>query len=80
MSTTLYLLRQQPNRISPCLFQASDMDIDVVFIEDAASIAVSAMKGVVENGEGMVVTDSHQTLTYDDLVEKIFSSDQIIVI
>ena len=56
------------------------MDIDVVFIEDAASIAISAMKGVVENGEGMVVTDSHQTLTYDDLVEKIFSSDQIIVI
>lgn len=80
MSATLYLLRQQPDLISPSLFRVSDADMDIVFVEYAASIASSFVKGVVVTAEGMVVSGSRPTLTYDDLVERIFSSEHIVVI
>ena len=80
MSATLYLLRQQPDLISPSLFRASDIDMDIVFIENAASIAPSSVKGVVVTAKGTAVSGSRPTLTYDDLVEKIFSSEHIVVI
>ena len=79
MSATLYLLRQQPDHISPSLFRASDTDMDIVFIEHTASITPSSVKGVVVIAEGMLVSDSRQTMTYGDLIEKIFSSEHIIV-
>ena len=79
MSATLYLLRQQPDSISPSLFRASDTDIDIVFIEHTSSITPSSVKGVVVTAEGMSVSDSRQTMTYGDLIEKIFSSEHIIV-
>lgn len=80
MSATLYLLRQQPDYLSLSLFRASDTDMDIVFVEHTASITTSSVKGVVVTAEGMVVSGSRQTLTYDDLVEKIFSREHIIVI
>ena len=80
MSATLYLLRQQPDLISPSLFRASDADIDIVFVERALSITLSSVKGAVVTAERMMVSDSRQALTYDDLVEKIFSSEHIVVI
>jgi len=80
MSATLYLLRQQPNSISPSLFRASDADIDIVFVGYAALIAPSFMKGVVVTAEGMSAGSSRPTLTYEDLVEKIFSSEHVIVL
>ena len=80
MNATLYLLRQQPDCISPSLFRASDADMDIVFIEHASSITPSSVKGVGVTAERMIVSDSRQTLTYADLVEKIFSSEHIIVI
>jgi hypothetical protein len=80
MSATLYLLRQQPDLISPSLFRASDADIDVVFVGHAASIDPSFVKGVVVIAEGMAAGGSYPTLTYDDLVEKIFSSEHVIVL
>ena len=79
MSATLYLLRQQPDHISPSLFRASDTDMDIVFIEHTASITPSSVKGVVVIAEGILVSDSCQTMTYGDLIEKIFSSEHIIV-
>ena len=79
MSATLYLLRQQPDHISPSLFRASDTDMDIVFIEHTASITPSSVKGVVVIAEGILVSDSRQTMTYGDLIEKIFSSEHIIV-
>ena len=57
MSGTLYLLRQQPEHISPSLFLGNDREQDVV-----------------------VLGESSQAVTYDDLVEKIFSSAHVIVI
>jgi hypothetical protein len=80
MSSTLYLLRQKPEQISPSLFQASDADIDIIFIEEALSMIPSSIKGSIVNVEGMTVSGSRPTLTYDDLVCKIFSSDHIVVL
>ena len=80
MSATLYLLRQQPDRISPSLFRANDIDMDFVFVEHAASVTSSPVKGVLVTPAGMMVSDSRQTLTYDDLIEKIFASEHVIVI
>ena len=80
MSTTLYLLRQQPEYISPSLFLVSDAESDIVFVEHLASVTPSSAKGVVMKSEKMPIGDSPQTLTYDDLVEKIFSSAHVIVI
>ena len=80
MGATLYLLRQQPDRISPSLFRESDADMDIVFLEHATSMVPSSVKGAVVSTEGMIVSDSRQMLTYDELVEKIFSSEHIIVL
>ena len=79
MSATLYLLRKQPDRISPSLFQVSDTDKDVVLVEHLVT-ATSSPKGVVVNSEKMPVGNSPQTLTFDNLIEKIFSSAHVIVI
>ncbi|HEV7736723.1 MAG TPA: hypothetical protein VGO47_05035 [Chlamydiales bacterium] len=80
MSSTLYLLRQKPEQISPSLFQASEADIDIIFIEEASSMIPSSIKGAVVTTKGMTVSGSRPTLTYDDLVYKIFSSDHIVVL
>ena len=80
MSATLYIIRQQPNRISPSLFQPGDTDMDIVFIEKAVEMVPSSIQGVVIAGERVEVDEAHSTLTYDDLVEKIFSSDRVIVL
>lgn len=80
MGTTLYLLRQQPEHISPSIFRASDEGMDIVFVEQAAIVAPSSMKGVLVVGDGMVVSPARPTMTYDELVEKIFSSEHVIVV
>ncbi len=80
MSATLYLLRQQPDSISPSLFQESDGDMDIVFVESATSRSLSSVNGALVSSERIRVSDSRRMLTYDDLVEKIFSSQHVIVI
>jgi len=80
MSSTLYLLRQKPEQISPSLFQADAADIDIVFIEEASSMIPSSLNEVVVNPERMMVSESGPILTYDDLVRKIFSSDHVVVL
>ena len=80
MSEMLYLLRQRPDRISPSLFQASDTDMNIVFVEQASSIVDSSVKGVIVATEGMAVGLSQPTMTYDDLIEKIFLAEHIIVV
>ena len=80
MGTTLYLIRQDLDRVPSSLFQASDIDMDIVFIEEATSIASSFVKGVVVAAKGRVVGCLPPTMTYDDLVGKILSSEHVIVI
>ncbi|MEP6933319.1 MAG: hypothetical protein ABI988_05200 [Nitrospirota bacterium] len=80
MSATLYLLRQTPDAISPSLFQVSDEDIDIVYVEQMYSVAPSSIKRGTDTDEEIVRGGSRQMLTYDDLVEKIFSSEHVIVL
>ena len=80
MGTTLYLLRQPLDRISSALFHAGDEEMEIVFVEEATSMASSFMKGAVVAIEGMVDDHLHPTLTYDDLIEKIFLSEHIVVV
>ena len=80
MGTTLYLIRQDLDRVSSSLFRASDIDMNIVFIEEATSMASSSVKGVVVAAKGRVVGWLPPTMTYDDLVGKIFSSEHVIVI
>ena len=80
MSATLYLLRQELDQISPSLFRESDADMDIVFVEHATLTTLSSVKGATVSRDGMMMSDSRQTLRYEDLVEKIFSSKHIIVL
>ena len=80
MGTTLYLIRQDPDLISSSLFRASDMDMEIVLIEEATSTASSSMKGIDVDAKGMAIGYLPPTMTYDDLVGKIFSSEHVIVI
>lgn len=80
MGTTLYLIRQDLDCVSSSLFRVSDVDIDIVFVEQASSQIPSSVKGFVVTAEGIVIGRSHPTMTYDDLIEKIFSSEHVIVI
>jgi hypothetical protein len=77
---TLYILRQSPDRVSSAIFRASDSDTDLVFIEQAALMVPSSVKGLVVATEGVAVEPLHPTVTYDDLIGKVFSSEHIIVV
>jgi hypothetical protein len=54
--------------------------MDIVFVEQAASIVPSSPKGVVVATEETAIGVSRPTMTYDELIEKIFSSEHIIVV
>lgn len=77
---TLYVLRQHPDRISSAIFRGTDAQTDVVFVEQAISNAPSSVNGFVVTTEETAVGFSHQSMTYDEFVEKIFSSEHIIVV
>ena len=80
MNATLYLLREQPDRISPSLFQPGETGMDIVLVEKAVAMASPSINGavaVVGRDEGI---GSYPTLTYEDLIEKIFSSDRVVVL
>jgi hypothetical protein len=54
--------------------------MDIVFVEPATLTTLSSVKGAAVSSEGVIVSDSRQMLRYDDLVEKIFSSEHVIVL
>jgi hypothetical protein len=80
MGTTLYLLRQSPDRISSSIFQSNDIDKDIVFVEQAASLVPASVKGSVVVDDGMAGEQAYPTVTYDDLIDKIFSYEHVIVV
>jgi len=80
MSATLYLLRQQLEHISPSLFLVGDTENDFVFVEHLVSATPSSIKEVAMKPERVGASNSPQIVTYDDLIEKIFSSAHVIVI
>jgi len=79
MSTTLYILRQSPDHISSSIFQATDTNTDVVFVEQAISRTPCSVNGSVVATKETAIGLSHPMMTYDELIEKIFSSEHIIV-
>lgn len=79
MSPFLYLLRRPPDQIPDALFRASDALGDVVLLEAAASSVVSVPHGLVLRLEQDRARDEG-TLTYDELVEKIFATERVMVI
>lgn len=80
MGTTLYILRQQPDHISPSVFQMSDANIDVIFMEQGTSLTSSDGEEITTGEVEAVAGGSRRTLTYDDLIEKIFSSERVVVV
>jgi hypothetical protein len=54
--------------------------MDIVFIEQSSTILPSSVEGAVVPTEGIVVGPSHTMMTYEGLLEKIFSSEHIIVV
>ena len=80
MGITLYILRQLPDHISPSVFQMSDTNIEVIFTEQGTSLTPSGIEGVTVGEGGAMDGGSRRTLTYDDLIEKIFSSERVIVV
>jgi hypothetical protein len=80
MGTTLYVLRQSLDGIPSSIFRSGDVDTDIVFVERAASMVPSSVKGFVIAPEGVTVGGSHPMMTFDEFIEKIFSSEHIIVV
>ena len=80
MGTTLYILRQQPDHLSPSVFQMNDTNIDVIFMEQGISHSPSGIEEVAVGEGGVMGSGLRRTLTYDDLIEKIFSSERVIVV
>jgi hypothetical protein len=80
MGTTLYILRQQPDHISPAVFQMNDTHIDVIFMEQGTSLTHSDVEEVVGSEVSAMDGGARHTLTYDDLIERIFSSEHVVVV
>jgi hypothetical protein len=77
MNKTLYLLRKPIHQIDPAVFLASESQGDVVLLEESGGETFSYAGGAVFS-----LTDDQgsHTLTYDDLVKKIFEHDHAMVI
>jgi hypothetical protein len=58
----------------------SDAHIDVVFMEQGTSLTHLRVEEVMVGGGNIVAHSSRQSLPYDDLVEKIFSSEYVVVL
>jgi len=80
MGATLYLIRQPLDLISSSLFHARDEETEIVFVEEAALTPPFSVKRAVLAVEGLVAGHLHPTLTYDELIEKIFLSEHIVVL
>lgn len=77
MNTTLYLLRQPIERVNQAVFLPSESEGDVVLLEEAVTSVLSHSKGKVFS---LVENSRHPFLSYDDLVQKIFQVDHVIVV
>jgi len=77
MSTTLYLLRQPADQIPASIFRASENEGEVVALDDTLVTSLSSSgKSVYTIGHSVVGT----SLTYEELIDRIFAHDHVIVI
>ena len=77
MKKMLYLLRKPVDRIDPSLFLPSESQGDVVLLHQYATVPFPYEGGTVFSVSS---AESQNSLSYDDLVKKIFESDHTIVI
>lgn len=73
MAVTLYLLRRRPENISSSLFQMNDAGADIVFLQPVISTALDSVQGM---DSGRLCPP----MTYDDLIDKVFSAERTVVI
>jgi hypothetical protein len=77
MNTTLYLLRQSIEHVNQAVFLPSETEGDVVLLEEGGSSVLSHSKGKVFS---LAENSRHSFLSYDDLIDKIFQVDHVIVV
>ncbi len=73
MDSTLYILRRTLHEIPPSLLSPTNSEVNVIFLERA----LSDPRHLIESGH---LTGSRHAMTYEDLIEKVFASERIIVI
>lgn len=74
---TLYLLRRSYEKIQPSVFLPSETEGDVVLLEKGESSVFSHSKGRVFS---LSLETTHESLSYDGMIEQIFSHDHVIVV
>jgi len=77
MNTTLYLLRQSIEHVNQAVFLPSETEGDVVLLEEGSSSVLSHSRGEVFS---LAENSRHSFLSYDDLIDKIFQVDHVIVV
>lgn len=77
MRKTLYLLRKAIDQVNPAVFLPSENQGDVVLMEESGVVTFPYSGGRVFSLKAGV-TD--MSLTYDDLVKKIFEYEHTVVI
>lgn len=77
MKKTLYVLRKPVEQIDPALFNSEQSTGDVVLLEESGGGQFPYAGGSVF---ALTNNDAQSTLTYDELVRKIFECDHTIVI
>jgi hypothetical protein len=73
MAVTLYILRRRPEDISSSLFQTNGAGTDIVFLQPITSTALTSIRGM--DGGHLC-----PPMTYDDLIDRIFSAEHTVVI
>lgn len=79
MNKTLFLLRKSSEQISAAVFLPAETDGDVVLLEEAVSAPLSLKNGKVFT-VAMDTKSAVERMTYEDLVERIFQSDRVLVV
>jgi hypothetical protein len=77
MKKTLYLLRKPVAQVAPALFLPLKSQGDVVLLDESGGELFSYAGGSVFS---ITHDDAEHSLTYDELVRKIFEYDNTVVI
>ncbi|BCA55238.1 hypothetical protein W02_23780 [Nitrospira sp. KM1] len=72
MNKILYLLRRRRESIDKSLFDFSDAVGEMVFLRDSGGISPSLLVTDISGAES--------SISYDDLVRKIYENDRTIVV
>ena len=80
MSTTLYLLRRPADQIPTSVFRASENEGDIVALDDSALTSLSSSRTQIPTVRSARRSIGSPSLTYEELIDRIFDHDHVIVI